>query len=334
MRTAACKDMVNAKIISERIAEARKASGMTQTELAQKINMSPQNVSKWERMESLPDAITLQVIAKTLHKDISYFYSEPDDENKKFEYYNAETEPSRVAKDTPIDIIQQHRADDADFNNSNACHSPTSPENATSAQRDECSNDDSVRAVFNHNGAKWLNMDFAQVSLNNLDFKFARFVNCNFNGTDFNAGKLPYTEFFNCEMIQADLSSCELFRTDIKNCNLSDANFQNALIKQADFVNCSLSNANLCDSTQESSSFRNCDIKNTRFENLNLKSIIFKNTTFTDCVFTNCTFSECAFKHVTFTDCSADKISYNFLLACRAQAMNVKVIQSDEETIS
>jgi transcriptional regulator with XRE-family HTH domain len=42
----------------------RKKNGLTQLQLAEKLNYSDKAISKWERAESLPDAFTLQQIAE------------------------------------------------------------------------------------------------------------------------------------------------------------------------------------------------------------------------------------------------------------------------------
>ena len=41
--------------IGKYIAEKRKALGLTQKQLAEKLNMSDKSVSKWERALSMPD---------------------------------------------------------------------------------------------------------------------------------------------------------------------------------------------------------------------------------------------------------------------------------------
>ena len=49
--------------IAKNIVRLRQASGMTQAELAAKLNYSDKAVSKWERGESLPDVAVLAQIA-------------------------------------------------------------------------------------------------------------------------------------------------------------------------------------------------------------------------------------------------------------------------------
>lgn len=52
--------------IGNRIAACRKHCGFTQAELAEKLNYSDKAVSKWERGESLPDVMTLVLLAQQL----------------------------------------------------------------------------------------------------------------------------------------------------------------------------------------------------------------------------------------------------------------------------
>ena len=49
--------------VAKNIVRLRQASGMTQAELAAKLNYSDKAVSKWERGESLPDVAVLSKIA-------------------------------------------------------------------------------------------------------------------------------------------------------------------------------------------------------------------------------------------------------------------------------
>ncbi|MCD7919634.1 MAG: helix-turn-helix domain-containing protein [Clostridiales bacterium] len=55
---------MEAKTIGRFIAVLRKASGMTQKELAERLNVSDKAVSRWERDESLPDLTLIPVIAE------------------------------------------------------------------------------------------------------------------------------------------------------------------------------------------------------------------------------------------------------------------------------
>lgn len=64
--------MTDKTIIGQRIAELRKNLGLTQAELADKLGVSHQAVSQWERSETLPDILTLPRIADVFGESISY----------------------------------------------------------------------------------------------------------------------------------------------------------------------------------------------------------------------------------------------------------------------
>ena len=52
------------KTIGVFIAALRKANGLTQRELAEKLNVSDKAVSRWERDEALPDLSLIPVLAE------------------------------------------------------------------------------------------------------------------------------------------------------------------------------------------------------------------------------------------------------------------------------
>lgn len=56
--------------IAEQIALLRKSKGLTQQELGERIGVSFQAVSKWERGETLPDVAVLPELAKVLETSI------------------------------------------------------------------------------------------------------------------------------------------------------------------------------------------------------------------------------------------------------------------------
>ena len=60
------------KKVGGQIAVLRKEKGLTQSELAERIGVSFQAVSKWERGETLPDTTLLPDLAKILETTIDY----------------------------------------------------------------------------------------------------------------------------------------------------------------------------------------------------------------------------------------------------------------------
>lgn len=63
---------MNIKKVGEQIAALRKAKGITQNELGERIGVSFQAVSKWERGETLPDIMLLPDLAKILETTTDY----------------------------------------------------------------------------------------------------------------------------------------------------------------------------------------------------------------------------------------------------------------------
>lgn len=57
--------------VGANIARLRRDRGLTQAELAERINYSDKAVSKWERAESLPDVLTLMNLAEQLGTDLN-----------------------------------------------------------------------------------------------------------------------------------------------------------------------------------------------------------------------------------------------------------------------
>ena len=63
------------ELLAKNLAYYRKASGLTQLELAEKFNYSDKSVSKWERGESVPDVFTLKELANFFNITIEDFFS-------------------------------------------------------------------------------------------------------------------------------------------------------------------------------------------------------------------------------------------------------------------
>jgi len=70
--------MTDRTIIGQRIAELRKNAGMTQAELAERLGVSHQAVSQWERNETLPDILTLPEIASVFGESITHLLGLPE----------------------------------------------------------------------------------------------------------------------------------------------------------------------------------------------------------------------------------------------------------------
>ena len=59
-------------IIAKNIQKLRQEKGMTQLELAEKLNYSDKSISKWERGESIPDIVVLKAVADLFEVTLDY----------------------------------------------------------------------------------------------------------------------------------------------------------------------------------------------------------------------------------------------------------------------
>lgn len=75
-------------IIAANISQLRRDKGITQLELAERLNYSDKAVSKWERGESYPDVATLKEIAELFSVTVDYLLQEehPQEKTARREY--------------------------------------------------------------------------------------------------------------------------------------------------------------------------------------------------------------------------------------------------------
>lgn len=69
-------------IVAKNITELRQKKGMTQLELAERLNYSDKAVSKWERAESMPDISVLVEIADMFGVTLDYLVREEHEQPK------------------------------------------------------------------------------------------------------------------------------------------------------------------------------------------------------------------------------------------------------------
>ena len=69
-------------MIAENIARRRKELGMTQKELAERLNISDKTLSRWETDKQVPDALMIPEIARALDMSIAEIYGIADAADK------------------------------------------------------------------------------------------------------------------------------------------------------------------------------------------------------------------------------------------------------------
>ena len=72
------KEMENInEIVAENIVLLRKKAGLTQAQLAERINYSDKAVSKWERGEAVPDIVVLKKMADLFNVSLDFMVTKP-----------------------------------------------------------------------------------------------------------------------------------------------------------------------------------------------------------------------------------------------------------------
>lgn len=85
----------------EKLKKLRLSKGMTQKDLADKLNVTFQTISKWENNTNEPDFTTLKEISKLFSVSIEYLFSDEDEEIK--EIVKEEKDTSDKKENTPIE---------------------------------------------------------------------------------------------------------------------------------------------------------------------------------------------------------------------------------------
>ena len=100
--------------VGANIARLRKDRGLTQAELAERINYSDKAVSKWERAESLPDVLTLLNLAEQLGTDLNTLTgtAAPEPVPEPIPEPAPLPEPEPVPEETPVKKLTRRYAAD------------------------------------------------------------------------------------------------------------------------------------------------------------------------------------------------------------------------------
>ena len=85
-------------VVAKNIADLRQKNGMTQIDLAERLNYSDKSISKWERAESIPDISVLMEIASMFGVTLDYLVAQEHDTAEEKEPESDE-KPKRFSRD-------------------------------------------------------------------------------------------------------------------------------------------------------------------------------------------------------------------------------------------
>jgi uncharacterized protein YjbI with pentapeptide repeats len=254
-----------AKIIGNKIAEARKKLAISQAQLAEQLFLSPQAVGKWERGESLPDLITCNRLAEIFGVDLNFFSENAPQ--------TAQVAANVLGTETPISTL------------------PT-----TQSKKKWGLN-------WNMSQGNWVDADFS--GLKNLQDKFngSNMKNCKFIGSDLSDIRLEGNAIGKCDFSNSNLRNAKIKSSDLQNNQFVGCSFIDARISASEINHCDFSNANFSGVEISTSELRNCVVEDaiwklTAFKQTGLSNIVF-DSTIEDCVFEDCSFSKVIFKEAT-----------------------------------
>lgn len=254
--------MITPEIIGKNIIAARNEMGYTQKDLADKLAISPQNISKWERGISTPDVITLLQISEVLNKDINYFLISNKNTSIK-EMFSASVNEGKAvsALEKYVDSVfsntnwyKQHLCEikrtgiylsNSIMRHSEFLSSEISHCRVKDCQLSHCSSTDSkmndteiYRCFFRF--MKLKNTSVSSCKINATLYK------CNFGNCDFSA-----IVFDNCN-IDAVFEHCTFNRIALKNCKKTH---------HCSLINCELDNMSAQAFRENGAMMINCTIK-------------------------------------------------------------------------
>ncbi|WP_143305573.1 pentapeptide repeat-containing protein [Chitinophaga vietnamensis] len=295
---------MDAKIIGEKIARARKATGLSQARLAQQLFISPQAVGKWERGESMPDITTFNRLAEILGVDLNYFSESEPAVIKE----SADPGPSQ-ARQVPIDLTA------ADLQKSDFAGVVLHKGKFKAA---------SLRGA-NFAGADLSGTSFEIVDAREANFDGANLTDCHFSITDlreasFRKSILVRTTLHmsgqGAKFRDVSLVDVHLNKTDLRN-----TLFENCTFRNVDFHHCDLRGSRFAGQTFTGVRFDRSSLKDASFSGATLRQVSFK------LPFSLTNKAYLAFKTVCFDGATMDKLTYAALTGLRvADLSKVTVI--------
>ena len=299
--------MLTPIILGNKIAEARKAKNLSQSQLAQQLAISSQAVGKWERGESMPDILTFNRLAEVLGVDLNYFsesfqvtntgkasataeLSEPSTEQ------SAES-PSEIQEKKPLWDLSKGNWVDVDFSGLKNLGEKFNTSNLQ-------------RSLFI--GSE---MSGLLLKSNNID-------SCDFSNSDISKSYIQTSYLINSSFRDCSLKEAEFSKTYLKICDFSGADFTGAVFKFSSLLKSTVSGAVWNRTTFFATQFADIVFDGTlngcSFENCDFSKVIFQNATLTDTFFKNK-----SMKRIRFIDCKADKLTYAFLKSGKADMTGI-----------
>ena len=306
--------MFNAKIIGNRIGDARKKKNISQAQLAEHLFISSQAVGKWERGESLPDILMLNRLAEILEVDLNYF-----SENFPSPEITSGTSSEEPSEESDLPDLEKLPSG-----------KPTKG---------------SKKLSWDMSRGNWVDADFSGLKNLNEKFSSSNMQRCKFIGSDLSGLLLSGNNISECDFSGSEIKNSHIRRSNLeksgfKDCSLNETEFSGSHISSCDFTDSDFTGAKIKTGGFEKNTISNALWNGTSFVGTYLMDIVFDGM-LENCYFENCTFKRVTFenatlvntffknnnlKRVKFVDCKADKITYEFLKHGKADLSGITMM--------
>lgn len=306
---------MDTQTIGGKIAQARKAQGISQARLAQQLFISPQAVGKWERGESMPDITTFNRLAEILGVDLNYFSANLPSGTKDISPAAAPVvapaaEPHSRSQDRQVQIdltaidLQQENFAGVTLHNGKF-------------------------KVSSLRGANFTGADLTGTSFNTLDAREANFAAANLTDCHFSIVDLTDAVFDKTILVRTTLhisgQGAKFTDTTLTDVNFSTTElnktvFERCIFDGVDFNQCNLEDACFDEQTFVGVRFNKSSLKNASFKGATLKQVTFK----LPFSFTNKSYL--ALQSVCFDGATMDKLTYTALKGLHVNLTKVIVV--------
>lgn len=309
---------MEAILIGDKIAKARKKANLSQAQLAEKLFISPQAVGKWERGESIPDIVTIGKLAKILGVDLNYFSENAPFPEAELSNENAETDEQTI-KDDNLSASTERRLL-TNFNGSALAETDFA---GVSAQKRKFIGSDLHGSDFS--GADLTGSSFMGSDVREANFDKTNLTDCSFSALDltnarFNETILVRTEFSSSDLSGAKFSNAKLVDVKLTTTDLKKTIFENCSFTGVDFKASDLSGLCLDGQIFTGVRFDNADLKNASFKGATLKNVSFRPSF----ALTNRYYK--TLKTICFDGAKMDKLTYAALKGVGVDLSNVTAI--------
>jgi len=304
---------MDAKMIGNKIAGARKKINMSQAGLAGHVFVSPQAVGKWERGESMPDIITLNQLARILDVDLNYFSENLSSPNAIGEIEQTISEVKSLTDLHQPQLLTNFSGNDLAKTDFAGVIAHKLKFNGSNLRGSDFTGADLT-------GSSFLGSDARETS-----FQAANLTDCSLSATDltganFDQAILSRTKFYALGLDGAKISNTKLTEVKLSKTDLRKTVFENCVFDGVDFDYSDLRGVSLDGQTFTGVLFHNAALNETTFKGATLKNVSFRSTF----ALTNKYYK--AIKTICFEGATMDKLTYASLKGLGADLSKVNLV--------